>query len=381
LACFEQAQRINPNNEDALWQQGDALVQMEHYEEALEVAQTLTRRMPKDWKAWSNYAWCSLKLGLYDQVIPAVRKMNRLSPKNPSGYEMLGIAMLETGHPDKALPQYEQVIKLDPDDWAALGSKGYCLLLMGRYKEALKCYEKVTREVDDDHEYWNCMGVALHKLKRDDEALKCYQKALELYPEYAVAISNIADVHCDRKEYPQAEMLYRKAYGLDPENRRSDLFSVALCMFNTKRFADMVPLLQPLLPYAKEDEQNYAILIGVSYKNLQQYEEAIRYFKMQLENSQDGPYSSACWFNIALCEKELKHLNEAEATLKKALELFDSDEEKAMCHFGLGELYLEQKQYSQALEHLDQAVALDPEIEDYAAAREVAIRRIEQSQK
>ena len=44
-------------------------------------------------------------------------------------------------------------------------------------------------------------------------------------------------------------------------------------------------------------------------------------------------------------------------------------------------LYLEQKQYSQALEQLEQAVALDPEIEDYAAARKVVIRRIKQSNK
>ena len=100
-----------------------------------------------------------------------------------------------------------------------------------------------------------------------------------------------------------------------------------------------------------------------------------------METSHDGSDNSACWFQLALCEKKLKHLDEAENSMKKALELFDSDEEKAMCHFSLGELYLEREQYTQALAHFDQAAALDPEIDDYAEARKVALSHIKRNRK
>ncbi len=319
LACFEQAHRLNPNNEGALWQQGDTLIKMEKTEEALEVAETLTHRNPKNWKAWSNYAWCCLQLGLYEQLITAARKIIRLCPDNPDGYEMLGDALLETGHPEKALPQYEKVIKLDPDYLSALGSKGYCLLLLERYEEALRCYEVVTREVDDDHEFWNCMGVTLHHLQRDDEALDCYQKALDLKPDYLLALRNMADVYLKYKQCDTAEELYLKAYRIG--NRPADLFAATLCMYMTHRYEEMVQPLLSLLPVAKEEGLSVAYRLAVAYKNLHQYEEAIRYYKLQMETSQDGSDNSACWFQLALCEKKLKHLDEAENSMKKALEL------------------------------------------------------------
>ena len=292
---------------------------------------------------------------------------------------MLGDALLETGHPEKALPQYEKVIKLDPDYMSALGSKAYCLLLLERYEEALRCYEVVSREVDDDHEYWNCMGVTLHHLQRDDEALDCYQKALDLKPDYLLALRNMADVYLKYKQCDTAEELYLKAYRIG--NRPADLFAATLCMYMTHRYEEMVQPLLSLLPVAKEEGLSVAYRLAVAYKNLHQYEEAIRYYKLQMETSQDGSDNSACWFQLALCEKKLKHLDEAENSMKKALELFDSDEEKAMCHFSLGELYLERKQYTQALDHFDQAAALDPEIDDYAEARKVALSHVKRNRK
>ncbi len=376
LACLEQAQRLNPNNEDALLQQGDTLVNMEKYDEALEISEILTRRKPKSWKAWSNYVLCCLHLGLYDKAIPAAQRVTRLCPDNAEGYEMLGDALLETGRPDKALPQYDKAVRLDPECLSALGGKGYCLVLLERYKEALACYEEVTREVDDDYEYWNCMGVALHNLQRDDEALECYQKALELYPEYVLAIGNMADVYWKRKEYERAEKLYREAYDLDPENRRHDLFSVVLCQNNTKRYAEMVPLLQTLLPYAQEDKQCYAYFLGTAYKNLEQYEEALKYFYLEQETFTDGPEYEMCLFNCAFCEEKLEHYDKAATAIKKLIEQSYDDEIRALGLYRLGVLCLRQQQFAMALEHFDQAFSLDPEMEEYQQAREEALKHI-----
>ena len=292
---------------------------------------------------------------------------------------MLGNALFEKECYDEALQAYDKALELCPSYWSVWASKGNCLLSLERFEEALPCFETALADVPDEYAWWNSRGVVLHRLGRDDEALECYRKALDLCPDYVLALSNMADVYMKHRAIDKAEELYMKAYSIG--NRPSDLLSATKCMYISHRFEEMVQSLLTLLPVAKQEGLDVAYRLGVAYKNLQQYEEAIRYFKLQLETSQDGFYSSACWFNIALCEKELKHLNQAEATLKKALELFDSDEEKAMCHFVLGELYLEREQYRHALEHLDQAVALDPEIEDYAAARKVVIRRIKQSNK
>lgn len=189
----------------------------------------------------------------------------------------------------------------------------------------------------------------------------------------------MADVYLRHKLCDRAEELYLKAYRIG--HRPSDLFSATQCMYMTRRYEEMVQPLLSLLPVAKEEGLAVAYRLAVAYKNLQQYEEAIRYYKLQMETSPDDADSGACWFNIALCERDMGNYPQARVAMRKVLKLFDSDEEKAMCYYGLGELCLEQKQYKQALDCFDRAVALDPEVDDYAKARKLAMSHMKRSRK
>jgi tetratricopeptide (TPR) repeat protein len=186
----------------------------------------------------------------------------------------------------------------------------------------------------------------------------------------------MADVYWKRKEYERAEKLYREAYDLDPENRRHDLFSVVLCQNNTKRYAEMVPLLQTLLPYAQEDKQSYAYCLGIAYKNLEQYEEALKYFYLEQETFTDEPEYEMSLFNCVFCEEKLEHYDKAATAIKKLIEQSDDDEIRALGLYRLGVLCLRQQQFATALEHFDQAVALDPEMEEYQQAREEALKHL-----
>lgn len=381
LACTEQALIINPGSVQALWEQSDTLVRMEKFDEAAPVLEELVHRLPGDWRALYNLARCYEMMDCYDKVRPIAEELTRLRPENEDGYELLGNALVDTGKLEEALEQYSRALELCPTYWSVWANKGYVLLLLERFDEALPCYEQATSHVDDDaaYWYWNCQGAALHRLQRDDEALACYQRALELNPDYHLALSNMADVYMGRRAYDMAEERYLKAYEIN--GNRECLSSAMQCMYLTQRYKEMVQPLLALLPFAKEDGRPVAYLLGVAYKNLQEYEEAMRCFTLQLETFPEGPYMDACWFNIALCEKDMGHWEQAENALMRAMELFDSNEDKAMCYFCLGEIHFMQKHYEQALVFSDKAVRLDPDMDDYRALRKEALTLLNRSRR
>ena len=92
LACYEQALRLNPHNDIALQYQCDSLVMIEHYEEAAEVAESLTLCHPDDWQTWYNRAWCCERLEQYGEVMAAAQKVIQLYPENKEGSDLPGIA-------------------------------------------------------------------------------------------------------------------------------------------------------------------------------------------------------------------------------------------------------------------------------------------------
>ena len=353
-----------------------ALVKLGHYEEAFEIATTLCKRDPDNWHAWYNKAWCLEKLERYEQVIPAAKKVIALCHDNEDGYELLGNALLALERFKEALAQYEKALKYCPTYWSVWASKGFCLLRLERYAEALPCYETATREVPDDPEWWNSQGFILHKLNRDEEALACYEKALSINPDYTFALSNMADLYWGRKDYANAEQLYCKAYQLDPDHRRSELFYATWCMFYTQRYKEMILPLLSLLPYAKEDGLSVAYRLGVAYKNLHQYSLAIKYYTLELETSPDNSQVLDCWLNIAICNEKLKHYNQAETAWKKIMELDTDPSCQALGLYGLGMIRVKQQRYAEAVEYFDRSLALDPDFDDCREARRDAIQRI-----
>lgn len=374
LACYEQALRLNPHNDIALQYQCDSLVMIEHYEEAAEVAESLTLCHPDDWQTWYNRAWCCERLEQYGEVMTAAQKVIQLYPENKDGYELLGNAQLNTWMLDEALENYDKTLELCPTNWQVWGNKGLCLFRLKRYDEALECYDIATIGEPVNPEWWNSKGFMLSKLDRLDEAMECYRKAIDLYPDFAMAIGNMADVYQKRKDFGKAVELYMRAYALDPEHRCVELFSATWCMFRMQRYDEMVPHLISLLPYAKEEEMHVAYRLGVVYKQMGQYQQAIDYFKLDLDTFCDDPDNNACWLNIAICEEMLEHYDKAEAAWKRSLEDITDDDYKAFCLYGLGLMYGKQERYSEAMSCFEQALALDPDLDDCREALKKAQR-------
>jgi tetratricopeptide (TPR) repeat protein len=102
-------------------------------------------------------------------------------------------------------------------------------------------------------------------------------------------------------------------------------FEIGKSRFMDARYADAIPwLLKAKSSFYKDPMLNF--FLGISYKQTKEYDEAIKYFKRQLENAPEEP---SPYYNIACVYAEQGKTREAIASLKKAVEAHPEFQEQA----------------------------------------------------
>ena len=91
------------------------------------------------------------------------------------------------------------------------------------------------------HEY----GVAVEQLTAGDleRARKSLQKAIDLYPEFVEARSELAVLHMREGDNAGAEALLRRALEIDNAAVRATL-NLGLCLYRQRRYAEALPFLE-----------------------------------------------------------------------------------------------------------------------------------------
>lgn len=368
LACYEEATSINPDNQDAWDNQSDCLRLLEKWDETAEVCEELVSRWPDEARYWSNGTvayWC---INNYERMLVFALKTLEMRPDSAQAHSLLGRALQGLDRTEEALAAIENALQIEPDD-DVLSQKIDCLFDLQRYEETVK-YGLPLAERTNDENYWNLCGRAHSILGNFEEAIECLEAALEIDPNYESALSNLADVYSDQKEYDKAIELYLKAYDLDPE-RHYDLNGAAYCLIEQKRFQEAVPYLVELLPHAQELDAQVPARLGYCYQHLQQYDEAVKYYRMEMELPHDDEdIKQQLTHSIALCQKNAGHLEESEASWRELMSLTEDREAQAYCHAAIADIYHQQNRLADALIMIKHAAELDPDEEEYKDTRQ-----------
>jgi tetratricopeptide (TPR) repeat protein len=96
-------------------------------------------------------------------------------------------------------------------------NRGNALLANGRHAEAVASYEQALELKPDDAEALNNLAVALHLLGRHAAALETVERALTLRPGYAKALHNRGNALLALKRPDEALASYGKAYAIAPD--------------------------------------------------------------------------------------------------------------------------------------------------------------------
>ncbi len=291
---------------DARFQKAMALMDLERYEDAVDVFNSLAKRM-----------------GYIHN--PEVIYLNR------------GIAYLEQGWYRDAIKDFDEVLKLKSTDLTAWYNKGVALMNKGEVNRALDILNKVIERTNSTYRFYRdalkCKFWLLREKNQKEKALEAINEALELNP-------------------TDAEVLFKKGVTLvelELLSKAKDCFKNAMEVGNGKILKDAKHWLiltsfaleeyDALLEF-KDDIKNYQGDVGLTwyikgyiYSREEKHEKAIEAFKKSLEKGLEkgmGHYSWAIELaKIDEIESAIEHINKAseesyleyEGYIKKAIHL------------------------------------------------------------
>lgn len=168
------------------------------------------------------------------------------------------------------------------------------------------------QEVPQDAENLYKEGIEYLDKKKEKEAFESLKKALEIFPDYYLALDRLGTEYVMRGFYEPAYVLLSKAVDVNPKSFSS----------------------------------NFGL--GLTYYRLQEIDKAIEQLQKSVELSDDSP-NGHLWLGIAYFQKG--ELSKAETSLLKANKL--SGEKSPEVHWQLAKLYNEQKKFRQSADELE----------------------------
>lgn len=119
-----------PDESGDLWEvidkAGDFLIQLERYEEGLELYQAAVERFSERSVLYQGVGCCAGHQGLFEKAIEASQKALELEPDNPKLFNDLGWSLFQAGRLKEAENVLLKAVAMDPSDELACGNLRLC---------------------------------------------------------------------------------------------------------------------------------------------------------------------------------------------------------------------------------------------------------------
>jgi tetratricopeptide (TPR) repeat protein len=227
ITSSEYAIAIDPNDPEGLASKAHGLFRLGNYEDALEYFRRLEKIVPDDELVLLNEGVCLVNLNRHQEAIPYLEKALEMADEEsetlPQVYQELAFCYGSLKQLSKALEMIDAAIDLSGDTTDLLVIRGHILLGCDKMKEAEKSFKKAIRQSDNspaimlriivslyDNRYVNSsyamfkdffevvndlapdfnrghayMALCCYDLGKNDEFMEYLQKSVELNPREA----------------------------------------------------------------------------------------------------------------------------------------------------------------------------------------------------
>lgn len=147
--------------------------------------------------------------------------------RRQQGFELLreGARLLAQNRPDEAASHLERAAALLPEDPDVAINLGGAYVLQRRYNKAVAVLERASLLAPDNAMVWTNLAAAylgslqLSGPQQQRKAIAAYEAALQADPATPHVHYNLGLIHHDRQEHAQAELWFRRALEVDPNDR------------------------------------------------------------------------------------------------------------------------------------------------------------------
>jgi tetratricopeptide (TPR) repeat protein len=226
-----------------------------------------------------------------------------------------------------------EALKLNPNLFEAYLARGYTYLFQKNLSKAKKMVDELNRIRPQNLDAQLLLAEIMKKEKKYDEALNLAKEVAEganLKRLKMGAYGLLDEIYIIKKEYDLAEKSYLAQLELSPHSPWVKV-NYSSFLIDRGNYDKAIEMAKGALEEMKFGMGRYTLARAYYKKafdlcwNKKDYENAIRYFKLVLEQDPESPdtyYSlGVCYSQLSYQTKDVKLLDQAEAAFRKALEI------------------------------------------------------------
>ena len=340
----ERALEVNPDRADLYttlaWyalKKGRFAEAVTHYEQALALDPRLA-------DVNSNMADALMKLGRHKEAVETLRNELRLAPKSSFAHYLMGQALLQLEDYEKAVDHYREAIKIEP----TYASAHYGLATVcGRMSQKTEAAQHMDR----------FRALAAESRRDFQNRKRAFDDFRDMQKNAAITHINVGRMYRNQGQPEKAERLFKQAAGLDPQNVTCFL-ELASLYEERKQAARSLQMRRRVRDLQPSSASSY-LMIGILSAHLGHMDDAEEAFRAMVTLAPAKPEGYRELARLYL--KLGKDLAQARRLSEKAVSL----EASAANYFVLGWACDAIGDSAMALPALRQAVALDPDNEQY----------------
>lgn len=410
--AFLKAVEINPRFDEAHVNLGANHVSEGRIAEGVQEFRKAIELNHRSVSAFYNLGSTELANGHAERAVIPLEKAYRLSGNDPSVLPTLVTALLRTGKADQAVQYASEAPlahQLDPELAFQLGlafvngrrcEAGEALLSAaarsnvqfkdrigeiseqafdnGEYDRALCLSNILLGSGADSAALHSMVGACHYHLQDPARAVSEVQKAIQLEPNTQEYYIQLAQIFIDFNTPDAAILLLEPALKLFPSSARVR-FVLGFAYLKSEHVEKAQQYLKESLELDPNNGPALAALAEL-YEKMLQWGSLSDVAKSMLQiperRYQGYYYEAEAQYN--LFQRQPDHFSEVEALLAKSIAL---EPKSASSHFLLGKLLIEKNSYAEAVESLNRAIALDPDLAIAYYNLAVAYRKMGEGQR
>ena len=161
-------------------------------------------------------------------------------------------------------------------------------LAKGETDEGLKAFEKSFKVVGENKETFNNIASACAEHGQYDAAAQYYTRALELDPDYEIALRNLGKLCMQMEKYDEALVRLERLVEKLPKDYEAN-WLMARCLKNLGRMDDALAQLQKLSEIAPESDEVFREMGMIYWNEKRDLETARRMFARSLSLNRNQP--------------------------------------------------------------------------------------------
>lgn len=175
-------------------------------------------------EASRNLGEAFMQEGKYTAALKELLRAEELTPNDPYLQNDLGLTYLAKERHDLAIRHFKKAIEADPDYAPARNNLGTAYLAKGDWDAAISTLSQLTTDLlyATPHFPLTNLGFAYFQKKDYKTAERHYKEALDLQPQYIIALRGLGRTYLAQRRIPQAIQTLEKASDLAP--RFPDLY-------------------------------------------------------------------------------------------------------------------------------------------------------------